>query len=241
VFGRGRKNEIRESCLELSLAGEVLACRLRRSNRRRTLALRVSEAGEVVVNAPTRTAEGVIQGFVAKHLPWIRARQQEAMARGVRWEDGTRLPFLGAELCLRLLPQNGRLQVRQAGGELHCQAPGERVEAAILGWYQRQARLLLAERLAFHAARMGRPTPPMRLSNARTRWGSLSPKGVVSLNWRLMKGSLAEIDYVICHELAHFRHRNHSAAFWRGVETLYPEWETVRRQLRENGRHYFRF
>ena len=55
------------------------------------------------------------------------------------------------------------------------------------------------------------------------------------------KASPEEIDYVICHELAHFRRRDHSPAFWREVETLYPEWETVRRRLRQNGPLYFLF
>lgn len=239
--GRASKRQIRESCLELSLAGEVLACRLRRSSARRTLALRVSETGEVVVNAPLHTAEGFIRGFVGKHLEWIRARLQEARTRTVGWEEGARLPYLGGELTLRLLPADGPARVWLAGDELRCAAPPHRTEDAVLAWYRRAAREILAGRLAHHAARLGRPVPPLRLSNARTRWGSLSPKGVVSLNWRLLKGDVEEIDYVICHELAHFRHRNHSASFWREVETLFPAWATMRRRLRENGRRYFQF
>lgn len=241
MFGRLRKRQIRESCLELSLAGEVLACRLRRSSARRTLALRVSEAGEVVVNAPLHTAEACILGFVGKHLEWVRVRLQEARTRTMRWEEGARLPYLGGVLTLRLPPANGRGEVRLVGGELQCAAAAHQTEDAVLAWYRRSAREFLAARLAHHADRLGRPVPPLRLSNARTRWGSLSPKGVVSLNWRLLKADVEEIDYVICHELAHFRHRNHSAAFWREVEALFPAWATARRQLRENGRVYFNF
>lgn len=242
MFGRPRrKRQLRESCLELPLGGEVLACRLRRSSARRTLALRVSETGEVVVNAPLHTAEGLIRGFVDRHLEWIRARLQEARTRTVGWEEGARLPYLGGELTLRLLPDADRAEVRLEGDELYCGAPARQAEEVILAWYRRTAREFLAQRLAHHAQRLGRTVPPLRLSNARTRWGSLSAKGVVSLNWRLLKGGLDEIDYVICHELAHFRHRNHSAAFWREVETLFPAWATVRRRLRENGRRYFQF
>lgn len=241
MFRRGRKRDIRESCLELSLAGGNLSCLLRRSSGRRTLALRVSERGEVVVNAPTRMAEGEILVFVARHLEWIRARQRESVSHAMGWADGTRLPFLGNDLVLRLAPLQGRPDARLLDGELHCAAPDGQARDVVLEWYRRSAREWLAGRLAYHAGRLGRPVPPMRLSNARTRWGSLSPKGVVSLNWRLVKGDEEEIDYVICHELAHFRQRNHSAAFWREVATLFPAWETVRRRLRENGRRYFQF
>lgn len=234
------KRGIRESTLRVAAGG--LACTLRRSPRRRTLALRVGEGGEVVVNAPLAMAEGVIQGFVGKHLEWIRARQRERQALAMAWEQGARLPYLGGELVLRLAPaERARVRLQDGPAELHCAAPAEGVEAAVRAWYQRAARGLLAERLAWHAARLGRPTPAFRLSDARGRWGSLSPKGVVSLNWRLIKAGWEEIDYVICHELAHFRHRDHSPAFWREVERLYPAWATVRRRLRDNGRHYFRF
>jgi predicted metal-dependent hydrolase len=131
--------------------------------------------------------------------------------------------------------------VRLQGDELFCAASEHAIEAAIRHWYQRQARALLAERLAHHAARAGLPLPPLRLSDARTRWGSLSPKGVVSLNWRLIKARPEELDYVICHELAHFRQRNHSAAFWREVTILFPEYLRVRATLRHHGRRYFEF
>jgi predicted metal-dependent hydrolase len=88
---------------------------------------------------------------------------------------------------------------------------------------------------------VGRVEPAWRLSDARTRWGSLSAKGVVSLNWRLIKASREEIDYVICHELAHFRHRNHSAAFWREVGRLCPDYPAVRARLRACNSLYFQF
>ena len=95
--------------------------------------------------------------------------------------------------------------------------------------------------LAHHAERAGLPLPPLRVSDARTRWGSLSAKGVVSLNWRLIKATPEQLDYVICHELAHFRQRNHSAEFWREVEQLFPDYLRVRASLREEGRRYFAF
>jgi predicted metal-dependent hydrolase len=149
--------------------------------------------------------------------------------------------YLGGHLQLRLLDQPGPARARQDGEALLCNALPVQVPALVLRWYQRNARALLGERLAHHALRAGCALPPLRLSNARTRWGSLSAQGVVSLNWRLLKAHPEQIDYVICHELAHFRQRNHSPAFWREVEALFPDWKTVRGELRQNGRLYFQF
>jgi predicted metal-dependent hydrolase len=78
--------------------------------------------------------------------------------------------------------------------------------------------------------------PALRLSNARTQWGSCSARGRVLLNWRLvlMPGPL--IDYVVAHELAHLKELNHSQRFWTLVEGLYPAHLQARRALERLGR-----
>jgi predicted metal-dependent hydrolase len=214
---------------------------LRRSSGRRSLALRISAAGEIVVNAPLRLSQREIDGFLHKHADWIDARLRAAREHRFDWQDGAPLPYLGGNLQLRLLDQPGPARARRDGVSLLCNATPEQAAILVPRWYQREARALLGERLAHHAARAGLAMPPLRLSNARTRWGSLSAKGVVSLNWRLLKAPLEAIDYVICHELAHFRQRNHSAAFWREVAVLFPDWKKIRAELRQNGRLYFQF
>jgi predicted metal-dependent hydrolase len=211
--------------------------RLKRSSRRRSLALRVSEAGEIVVNAPLRLAQRRIDEFLTHHGEWIAERLSQARARAFSWQQGVQLPWLGGSLTLAWTP--GR--TRREGETLYCRQPGDPA-GEVLRWYQRQARPLLTEYLARHARIAGLALPPpLRLSNARTRWGSLSAKGVVSLNWRLVKAAPELIDYVVCHELAHFRQRNHSPAFWREVEVLFPDWRAARTRLRQDGRTLFQF
>lgn len=218
-----------------------LSYALRRSARRRSLALRVNEAGEVVVNAPMRLAQREIDAFLARHHAWLIERVAAAREHAFQWRDGVALPWLGNTLSLRLLAAAGKPTIRREAEQLLCHAAPSALAALVSRWYQREARALLGERLAHHAARAGLAMPPLRLSNARTRWGSLSARGVVSLNWRLLKAPLTQIDYVICHELAHFKQRNHSPAFWREVEALFPDWKKVRAELRQNGRLYFQF
>jgi predicted metal-dependent hydrolase len=235
-------SRFRETREDTQLNGEDVFFLLRRSPRRRTLALRVSEKGEVVVNAPQRLAMGEIHRFLHKHAEWLHGRRREAREQTCHWDTGDSLPYLGEFLTLGVDPKPGKPLVWREGEALICSALPDQVEATILRWYRHEALRLLADRLAHWSGPAGRASiPAMRLSNARTRWGSLSPKGVVSLNWRLIKASEDEIDYVICHELAHFRQRNHSSTFWREVESLFPAWTTVRRRLRDNGRTYFQF
>ncbi len=241
MFGYRRSSKVQrsESLITLELPDGKLSCRLRLSNRRRTLALRVSAAGEVVVNAPLRLAKGEIELFLHKHVDWITARLDALRANTFEWRADAPLPFLGGFLRLQLL-ETGTV-ARVEDDKLICGGSPAQVAAQAVRWYKRAARALLQERLAHHAARAGIALPPLRLSDARTRWGSLSAKGVVSLNWRLIKASPEELDYVICHELAHFRQRNHSPVFWREVAILFPDYLRVRAKLRHDGRGYFAF
>jgi predicted metal-dependent hydrolase len=100
-----------------------------------------------------------------------------------------------------------------------------------------KARAVFSERLALHAPRLGVAAPPLRLSSARTRWGSCSHHGGISLNWRLIFMPLTVIDYVVCHELAHLKEMNHSPRFWSVVEQLCPDWRRLRLELRHQARH----
>lgn len=73
------------------------------------------------------------------------------------------------------------------------------------------------------------------IRNQKTRWGSCSARGTLSFNWRLMLAPPAILDYVVVHELCHLTHMNHSAAFWQKVESVYPDYRTARKWLKEHG------
>ncbi len=237
---RRRPVERREECGELALHDRRVPYTLKRSSARRTLALSVSEAGAVTVNAPLRMAWHHIEAFLFKHAAWLVSRLERVQTPGFAWRDGAELPYLGGLRRLALQPEALPF-VMPLGERLLVGGAPAGVPALVVDWYRQEARGLLQERLAQHADRLGGPLPRFRLSGAATRWGSLSPRGVVSLNWRLVKASWAEIDYVICHELAHLRVPNHSAAFWREVAALLPGYEAAKARLREHGRLYFQF
>ncbi|MCX6733212.1 MAG: M48 family metallopeptidase [Candidatus Peregrinibacteria bacterium] len=76
----------------------------------------------------------------------------------------------------------------------------------------------------------------MRISSAKTRWGSCSRKRNINLNWRLIFAPPEVLDYVITHELSHLTHMNHSKAFWAHVERMMPDYKTHRTWLKKNGR-----
>ena len=235
LFTRARP-AIRRSAATCTLTGldGELTYQLRRSNARRTLAMQVGEAGEVVVQAPYHTALSEVEGFILKHLHWLRARLEAFARRGVVWSNGMSLPFQGDYLSLNWREDAPFAPHLEAKG-LHLGGAWSEVPTRVRDWYQAQAAEILPARLAMQAARLKMAAPALWLSTARTRWGSLSAQGRMGLNWRLVLLSADLIDYVICHELAHLRQPNHSPAFWREVEALYPDYRAARLRLRREG------
>ncbi|MGQ9724429.1 MAG: M48 metallopeptidase family protein, partial [Tepidimonas sp.] len=95
-----------------------------------------------------------------------------------------------------------------------------------------QARLRFAARIAHYAPLLAVRVAALRVSSARTRWGSASTRGTISLNWRLvcLPGEL--LDYVVVHELAHLREMHHGPAFWALVGSVLPDYADRRAALR---------
>jgi len=75
----------------------------------------------------------------------------------------------------------------------------------------------------------------VRITSAKTRWGSCSGKNNLNFTYRLSMAPLSAVEYVVVHELMHTRIKNHSPQFWHAVEAVLPHWKKERVWLRKNG------
>jgi len=78
------------------------------------------------------------------------------------------------------------------------------------------------------------PIKSLKLKNNKSTWGSCSPKGEITLATKLLLAPKDIIDYVIIHELAHMKERNHSRRFWQTVEETLPDYKERRKWLRKS-------
>jgi predicted metal-dependent hydrolase len=97
------------------------------------------------------------------------------------------------------------------------------------------AREIVSALVDEEAKRIGVACGRIRIGDQRTLWGSCSPRGTLSFNWRLALAPFEVLDYVVVHELCHLHVPNHSRAFWAHVESHRPNWREQRRWLREHG------
>ncbi len=219
----------------LALSARDVEYVLVRRRGRRGVGLKVDEKG-LTVSAPSTMALPRIEALVRESERWILRKVAEWSARQVptvEWDDGARLHFLGEVLALRLAP-GARPQAQLVAGELRVttrDGGAEEIRRTVVRWYKRAAHEWLADRTRLLAARAGIEQPRVMISSAMARWGSCNSRREVRLAWRLVKAPLDLVDYVICHELAHLRHMNHSGAFWAEVARQCPDYARLRAEL----------
>lgn len=216
---------------------ETVPYTLKRSARRRSVGLRIDQRG-LTVSAPLRASERWLHEVLQDKADWVLGRLADWQTRqgpAQRWADGEALPFRGEMLLLRVA-HGRRPAVSHSDGVLAVRVAdpdnATTIERVVTAWYRRQAAILFDECVAFYAERMGVSPREIKLSSARTRWGSCTARGVVRLNWRLVRLSLDMVDYVVVHELAHLREMNHSAAFWQVVADACPDYADRRKALK---------
>lgn len=218
----------------IQIGARIVAYELRQAAGRR-LAITIDERG-LRVGAPPRLTLVEIEAFVRSHGDWVLAKLDEYAVRSARRYlricDGVRLPVLGGEAELQVVPGSNRV-LWQDGRLVLAARPDADLEALARRGLQRRALEHFALRVGHFAARLDRPVPPLGLSSAHTRWGSCSTKTGIRLNWRLVHLPPQFADYVIAHELAHLVEMNHSARFLRVVGGLFPDWRSVRAELKQ--------
>lgn len=228
----------------LLLSGIAVGYRLERS-RRRSIGMTVRIEG-LQVRAPLGTSLAAVQQALQGKADWIVRKLAEQRQRGLeqqgarlQWGAQAVLPYLGASLALQLaapLPARGAAQLRADGVlqlALPADAPAEQIRRRVQAWWLQAARQHFTARLDHFAPQLGVQWRSLRLSSARTRWGSARSDGAIRLNWRLLHYTPEIIDYVVVHELSHLRHMDHSPRFWATVGSVLPDYRALRQRLRD--------
>ncbi len=217
---------------QIIIAGRMIDYHLKTGTR--GLSMTIDERG-LRLSAPTRLHMSDIDQFIQGHGAWVVQKLDELARRDtprqITIKDGITLPLLGQPLEVRVLPGTNRF--RWVAQTLVLEARPE-ADLASLAVRAFKARALnhFGERLDHYTTQINVPPPPLGLTSARTRWGSCSKQSGIRIHWRLIHLPPHLGDYVVAHEAAHLLEMNHSAKFWRIVETLYPDWQTARSELK---------
>ena len=226
-------------------------------SRRKSLAIQIKPDMSVHVKAPYFVSQREIESYISRQADWIfknidrysqRLEEQEK-ARGIDMErqyiSGETLLFLGKDYTLIVAEVNKKrptVRINELGGEIILGLNSDKIlstttkakKAIIESWYRKQAKEYIHEKVAYFAQILDLEYGNVRIKDQKSLWGSCSAKGNLNFNWRIILAPEVVVDYLVIHELCHLRHMNHSADFWRLVESLQPKYKYNRKWLKDN-------
>ncbi len=193
---------------------------------------------------PPRTSRATVSAFLTEHRDWIETRRAAALRQ--QPPEG---PFPPPRIELPALYESWRVHLAGGTGPLRIRAPGDelltisgevdspqRLKDALRRWLLGRAQLVLTEHLADCAREFGFTYGRLSIRRQRTRWGSCSARGTISLNCCILFQPPEVLRYLLIHELSHTRHMNHSRAFWQCVAGCCPDYRKLDRQLLDGWR-----
>lgn len=202
---------------------------------RKSIALIVNNAGDLIIRAPYVLSNSEIMAFVLSKQKWI-----EKTLSAVKAFDKKHLPitmsqkdtvaFLGEKYTIEISDVN---QIVINGSKLLI--PKSNYSKKILiDWLKEKAFTLLVERTEKYSKLMGVKPGKIKITAAKTRWGSCSQNNNLNFTWRLIMCPILVIDYVVVHELSHIDYKNHGRDFWTRVKTVLPNYKDQEKWLKLN-------
>lgn len=210
----------------------------RRSHLAQSYRLTLRRDGTAVATIPLRGSEREARRFVEAHLDWLeRARErQRHRPRGAEvWTVGTHVLWRGELAEIRVATAGEKPQVALAADVFRVAKLDGDLRPTLEAHFARKAKIELPARAWELAAVTGVDVKQVVVRNQRSRWGSCSANGTISLNWRLVQTPEFVRDYIVYHELMHLREMNHSERFWARVEEVCPGWRDAERWIKRNG------
>lgn len=234
-FGKSAGREV-DAPPMIEVGGRQIPVTIRRLAQSRRMVMRLApDASEIRISMPRwgRTAEAL--AFARSRAVWLETQLARHVAP-TPLGHGASLPLRGALLRIDHVPSAPRRPL-VIDGLLRLGGPAEGLDTRIRRWLQAEAKLLFADDLAFYCARAKVALPTLALTNARSRWGSCSGKGIIRLNWRLVMAPDAVRRSVVAHEVAHLLHFDHSPRFHACLAGLFEgDIEEANRWLKRHGR-----
>lgn len=222
----------------LLVGAKPVRLRLARNRRARRYILRLLHDGSARVTIPRGGTVAGARRFAHQNCGWLErqiARRAALPTRPRTWLAGTEILWRGGMVRLETRTEAGGCRVNFGDQEVRVQDGSGDLRPHLEAYLWRLAARELAARTWELAARHGFPVRRVAVRNQRSRWGSCSRRGTVSLNWRLVQTPESVRDYLICHELAHLKEMNHSARYWSVVAQLCPDFHQAERWLKQHG------
>lgn len=209
---------------------------------RKTMSIEVKPGGRVIMRVPTGIRKSAINRFALEKSDWIRqakAKMANAFSDNTKqaYHDGASIFYLGRRWRLNHASKvkNG-LDFKAERGFYLQQDRLDQAEKLLIKFYRNETRRLVNEKIDIYAEIWGLNASSVRITSAKSRWGSCNARNGLNFSYRLALLPKEMVEYIVVHELAHTRHHNHGRGFWELVGMMLPDYQTRRLWLKQNAR-----
>ena len=233
------------------LSGSVVAIEYYHIPRKRvrTSEIIVDDDCKVTVRTPFNKPCAEVQNLIRTKRHWIIRKQKEFIEQKEKHEinkpsftqDST-IPYLGKNYPIKIIdsPMKEKLVLKDSQfvfllqDAMNCDFK-EKVKSLYDNWIRTKAEKIIKKKVKYFAKILGVRPRQVVIKNLKGRWGSLTQKGIINLNLNLIKAPEDILDYIILHELCHFKIKEHSHHFWLLVKAYVPDYEKKIKWLQING------
>lgn len=207
-------------------------------SKRKSAAIHV-KANQVEVRIPDFVDDAWAIEFLNSKSHWVKrklAQQAKQSARIPQVAHGNALLWFGESKTIQYNATGKGISINQHSIEIGAQTDDAALKT-LQEYFKQQAKIYMVTRTLeiAQAFNLGGKLNQVRFRKTKSKWGHCTSKGIIQYNWLIMGAPKAVIDYLICHELSHLKHPNHSKAFWSQVRKMYPDYEIHQAWLKQNG------
>lgn len=240
MFGlkKGKKTAPKPRGRDIAVAGRRLPLTIRENGRATRMTLRIEPGGGALkMSVPTGVSDTEIDRFLHRHHGWLTTKLN-GLPKPTGVAEGGLIPIRDVP---HRIERTGRVrsvsETRQVDGDPVLLVGGapEHLRRRVVDYLKKQARNDLEQAVTRHTATLGRPAAAIQVKDTKSRWGSCSADGRLSLSWRIVMAPDYVLDYLAAHEVAHLREMNHGPRFWALCRRLCPRTDEAKSWLKRNG------
>lgn len=216
---------------------------IKKSSRRRTFAIKISRNAKITVFAPHRMSDCKIKEMIESKSDWINKKidyTRNGKINNIKpreYKDGEVFYYLGIQYTLKVeSSKTNSIEIKN--NEIIVGINGRsNIENIVTKWLLNNAKNFFYQRLCHNFEIFSRyykfNLPNLKIRKMKSRWGSMSSNGEMTLNLNLIHTPLRCLEYVIMHELCHLKCKNHDKKFYDLQETFVPNYKELKAELRK--------
>ena len=222
---------------------------IKRTKRKRTVAISITPASQVIVLAPKSLRKREIKEIILKKALWIIDKKEYFKKIATLYPEreyvsGEQVLILGRRYRLKVIQSrdnysdiphlSGRKIEVYISENLKEDEKKDTIKNILFNWYQQKAQRVVTQRIKMYSKLLNVKVKEVIVKAHKKRWGSCSNNGVLRFNWKIVMAPISVLDYVVIHELCHLKIKNHSKEFWKSLSLFIPDYKEKKNWLKQN-------